>query len=306
MEKENVSYSSDYKKLLDYMYDLIMEYDCRDNTFIYNQDKYHYIFHKNADFTSMDQCFWDMCDHFVVEEDLEKMDMFRSVDIQKRLRNKDYVIKTEIRIKREHDKILWLRLIFVCLPNELNTSIDKVFILFKDCSVEMAEKMTNIMYARVDALTQIWNRRYSEELIGKRIKSNGNGLFVIFDIDNFKNVNDIYGHMTGDELLRKISHIVSERAVEDDVFGRLGGDEFVLYLSGPYADSMNRFTMIMENMKFDYYENETKLKIHCSAGVAVITNSDLTFYDLYEAADKALYDAKKMGKNTYTVHMMEQ
>ena len=170
----------------------------------------------------------------------------------------------------------------------------------------MAEKMTNIMYARVDSLTQIWNRRYAEELISKRIKSYGKGLFIIFDIDNFKNVNDIFGHMTGDDLLRKISQIVSEKATEDDVFGRLGGDEFVLYLCGDYEDSINRFSEIHKNMRFDYYENDNKIEIHCSAGVAVLTSKELTFYDLYEAADKVLYEAKRAGKNTYKIHLMEE
>lgn len=294
---------SSYQKLLDCMYDLVVEYRFHDNAFIYDKTRYQKLFHKDTNFISMDEWFWDMCSNYVFEEDLEKMDMFRAVDVRKRIRNKEYVIKTNIRIHREEDELIWLKLIFALVPNE-NDIIEKVFILMKDCSVEMAEKMTNIMYAQVDSLTQIWNRRYTEELICKRIKSTGNGLFIIFDIDNFKNVNDIFGHMTGDELLRKISHIVSEKATEDDVFGRLGGDEFVLYLSGDSSESLIRFDAIFENMKFDYYENDNKIDIHCSAGAAVISNAELTFNDLYEAADKVLYEAKRAGKNTYKVNMM--
>lgn len=297
---------SSYKKLLDCMYDLVVEYRYNDNAFIFNREKYKELFGKEADFISIDQWFWDMCSNFVIEEDLEKMDMFRAIDVRKRIKNKEYVIKTDIRIRRHEDEIIWLRLIFALLPDKQDASVGNVFILMKDCSVEMAEKMTNIMYARVDSLTQIWNRRYAEELICKRVKANGNGLFIIFDIDNFKNVNDIFGHMTGDELLRKISHIVSEKATEDDVFGRLGGDEFVLYLSGDYEESIARFSEIMENMKFDHYENDTKLNIHCSAGVAVINSKELTFNDLYEASDKVLYEAKRMGKNTFQVNMMDE
>lgn len=294
-----------YRKLLDCMYDLVVEYRFHDNAFIYSKEKYKALFHKEASFLSMDQWFWEMCSSFVIKEDLEKMDMFRAVDVRKRIRNKEYVFQTSIRIKRDPDELVWLRLIFALLPDQKDSSVSKAFILMKDCSVEMAEKMTNIMYARVDSLTQIWNRRYAEELICKRIKTNGNGLFIIFDIDNFKNANDIFGHMTGDELLRKISHIVSEKAQEDDVFGRLGGDEFILYLSGDYEESINRFSEIIENMKFDYYENDTQIKIHCSAGVAVVNRADISFFDLYEAADKVLYEAKRLGKNTYKIDMME-
>ncbi len=297
---------SSYRKLLDCMYDLVIEYNFNDNAFVYSKEKYRKLFGKEEAFISMDQWFWDMCSNFVVEEDLEKMDMFRAVDVRKCINKKEYVIQREIRIKRQEDELVWLRLIFALVPNTQDSSVEKVFILIKDCSAEMAEKMTNIMYARIDSLTQIWNRRYAEELISKRIKANGNGIFVIFDIDNFKSVNDIFGHMTGDELLKKISRIVSEKVTEEDVFGRLGGDEFVLYLSGDRNNCINRFSEIIENMKFDYYENDNQIEIHCSAGVAIVTDKELTFNHLYEAADKVLYEAKRMGKNTYRVHLMEE
>ena len=297
---------SSYRKLLDCMYDLVIEYNFNDNAFVYSKEKYRKLFGKEEAFISMDQWFWDMCSNFVVEEDLEKMDMFRAVDVRKCINKKEYVIRREIRIKRQEDELVWLRLIFALVPNTQDSSVEKVFILIKDCSAEMAEKMTNIMYARIDSLTQIWNRRYAEELISKRIKANGNGIFVIFDIDNFKSVNDIFGHMTGDELLKKISRIVSEKVTEEDVFGRLGGDEFVLYLSGDRNNCINRFSEIIENMKFDYYENDNQIEIHCSAGVAIVTDKELTFNHLYEAADKVLYEAKRMGKNTYRVHLMEE
>lgn len=300
----DVMNDSVYKKYLDYMYDLVIEYRFNDNAFIYSKSKYQALFHNEGDFISIDQWFWDMCSKYVIEEDMEKMDMFRAVDVRKRIKNKDYIIKTHIRIHRDEDEIIWLKLVFALLPNKDETAIENVFILIKDCSVEMAEKMTNIMYARVDSLTQIWNRRYSEELIGKRIKAYGKGVFIIFDIDNFKNVNDIFGHMTGDELLRQISHIVSEKATEDDVFGRLGGDEFVLYLCGDSDKCIDRFAEIHKKMHFDHYENDNKIEIHCSAGVAVIPNADATFYDLYEAADKVLYEAKRLGKNTYKIDPM--
>lgn len=292
-----------YKKLLDVMYDLIIEYSLYDNSFVYSKEKYRQLFHKDSHFISMDQWFWDMCSNCVIEEDLEKMDIFRAADIRKRIKNKDYVLKTEIRIRRDRDEIIWLRLLFVCLPNQQQSTFEKVFILIKDCSAEMAEKMKNIMYARIDALTHIWNRRYAEELICRHVASEGNGLFAIFDIDNFKRVNDIFGHMTGDDLLLKISQIISEKVTEDDVFGRLGGDEFVLYLSGDYYDNLDRFSEIIDSLRFDYDENGTRIKIHCSAGVTVVNNNDLTFSDLYESADKALYEAKGSGKNTYIVNI---
>ena len=194
-------------------------------------------------------------------------------------------------------------LLTVFIPTENKKDVEKVFILVQDYSDTMAERMTNLMYARIDALTQTWNRRYSEELISNRIKSNTSGLFSIFDVDDFKIVNDLFGHITGDQLLKKISHVVSESISEEDVFGRLGGDEFVLYLKGDFDDCLTHFISIMEKLKFNYFENDRKISITCSAGVAKIKGRRTSFTELYESADAALYDAKRSGKSTYKISM---
>ena len=101
------------------MYDLTMEYRFNDNVFLYDKDKYEQLFHRKTEFLNMDQWFWDICSNHVVEEDWEKMDMFRSLDIRRRLKNRDYILKTEVRIKRKKDEIIWLILIFVFLPRFL-------------------------------------------------------------------------------------------------------------------------------------------------------------------------------------------
>lgn len=290
---------SEYRRLLDYMYDFVIEYRINDNALTYSKNKYRELFHKEANFVNMDQWFWDMCSNFVVKQDVEKMDMFRGNDIRKRLKNKDYMFETDIRIKRDRDEIVWLKLNFALVPNENETSIEKTFILMKDYSDEMAEKMTNIMYARMDPLTNIWNRRYAEELIAKKVASKGSGVFAIFDIDHFKSVNDVYGHLTGDELLKEICHIVSERITEDDVFGRLGGDEFVLYLANDDGYGLQRFTDIFESMRFQYSEDNIVMDIHCSAGALLVKDKNSTFDTLYDMADNILYEAKRAGRGMF-------
>lgn len=291
-----------YKKLLGYMNDVIMECDTVNNTFIYDKKAYKDFFHQDTNYSIMDEWFWDFCTYYVHEDDKEKLDMFRDIDVIKRVQNRDLVFQTHVRVKRDNDYI-WIKLTFVLIPSKCNTYVDNIFILIQDYSSAMAERMTNLMYARIDSLTQTWNRRYSEELISKRIKTNGNGLFAIFDVDNFKNVNDSFGHLTGDQLLRKISHVVCENISDDDVFGRMGGDEFILYLKGDFNDCLVHFHAILDNLKFNYYENDQKITITCSAGVARINNRRTNFTELYESADAALYDAKRSGKSIHKISL---
>lgn len=291
-----------YSKLLTYMYDLVIEYKMSDNVLTYSKSKYQELFHKNGNFVSLDQWFWDMCTNFVVEQDLEKMDMFRGNDIRKRLRNKDYVFDTDVRIKRDEGEIVWLKMIFAFVPGENGESIEKVFIMIKDYTEEMSEKMKNIMFARVDALTQIWNRRYTEELINKKIKNSGQGIFIIFDVDNFKTVNDLYGHLTGDDLLKKIAESISKNLSEEEVVGRLGGDEFVMYLSGgDTKEDMEHVSDVLNTIRFSYSENGISMDIHCSAGVTFVKDKNVKFDTLYKEADKALYEAKRAGRNTFRI-----
>lgn len=291
-----------YKKVLSYMNDIIMEYDVSANTFIYDKQAYKDFFHQDTNYTIMDEWFWDLCTYYIHPDDKEKLDMFRDVDLLKRIQNKDLVFQTHVRIKRDEEYI-WTKLAFVLIPTEDEKYMERIFILIQDYSSAMTERMTQLMYARIDSLTQVWNRRYSEELISSRIKSNDNGLFAIFDVDDFKTVNDIFGHITGDQLLRKISHIVCESICDEDVFGRLGGDEFIIYLKGDFDDCLTHFIAIMEKLKFNYYENDSKISITCSAGVARIKGKRTSFNELYESADAALYDAKRSGKAIHKISM---
>ena len=193
-------------------------------------------------------------------------------------------------------------MIFAFVPGENGESVEKVFIMIKDYTEEMSEKMKNIMFARVDALTKIWNRRYTEELINKKIKNSGQGIFIIFDVDNFKTVNDLYGHLTGDDLLKKIAESISKNLSEEEVVGRLGGDEFVMYLSGgDTKEDMEHVSDVLNTIRFSYSENGISMDIHCSAGVTFVKDKNVKFDTLYKEADKALYEAKRAGRNTFRI-----
>lgn len=301
-EAEDTESILKYKKVLTYMNDLILECDVVHNSFIYDKKAYKDFFYKDTNYNIMDEWFWDFCTYNVHEDDKEKLDMFRDIDVIKRIQNKDLVFQTHVRVKRDNEYI-WIKLTFVIIPCDDNKNIERIFILIQDYSSAMAERMTNLMYARIDSLTQTWNRRYSEELISKRVKTNGNGLFAIFDVDNFKTVNDLFGHLTGDQLLRKISHVVCDNITDDDVFGRLGGDEFILYLKGDFDDCLVHFHAILDKLKFNYYENDKKISITCSAGVTRINGRRTTFTELYESADAALYDAKRSGKSIHKISL---
>lgn len=292
-----------YKKLMRNLCDLLIETKAEGDSFVFNEDEYYELFRERRKFTNMDQWFWHLCENFVLEQDLEKLDLFRDSDVEKRLLNDDLVIDTTFRIKREQDEIIWVHMVIAFILDITGETIGDVFIMLSDCTKEMTEKMNNLEFARMDFLTHTWNRRYTEELIEEKMRENKNGIFILFDIDKFKNVNDSYGHLTGDDLLIKICANVADKLYEGDVFGRLGGDEFVLWLAGSgdkEADKI-RIWEIFESTKFHYMEKGVEMDIHCSAGVVFYDEDVSDFEELYARADKAMYQAKGAGRNTIVI-----
>jgi len=128
--------------------------------------------------------------------------------------------------------------------------------------------------------------------------------FKLFDIDFFKKVNDTYGHPYGDEVLREIGKILRTELRGHDIFARYGGEEFVILL--PEAD-VNAAFLVAEKLseviaKRDIVKYEIKSNVTVSFGVAQYDPSMMTSRNqLVEAPDKALYEAKRTGRNTSVI-----
>ncbi|MDG6773038.1 GGDEF domain-containing protein [Thiomicrorhabdus sp. ZW0627] len=162
----------------------------------------------------------------------------------------------------------------------------------------------------LDELTQIANRREINNILSKEInraKRYGHKLsFILFDIDDFKQINDVYGHISGDHVLQKISEIVKSNIRQTDNPGRWGGEEFCLILPEEDLQSGQRLAeklrKIIEISKFDSIPNS----ITCSFGIAEWNEKTPSVDDLINNADKALYRAKRLGKNRVVNYKPEQ
>ncbi|TSC70060.1 MAG: hypothetical protein CEO12_557 [Parcubacteria group bacterium Gr01-1014_46] len=125
--------------------------------------------------------------------------------------------------------------------------------------------------------------------------------FLFFDIDNFKKINDTYGHSYGDEVLREISKVINRSVREGDTVARWGGEEIVACLLGANEqDARDKAQSIRKVIEKLTFTNDV-LNITVSVGVA--TNwKGTTFLELIERADKALYQAKESGRNKVVVY----
>lgn len=172
---------------------------------------------------------------------------------------------------------------------------------------QILEKIKNLsQLAMLDELTKIPNRRYTENVI--KIKLNEYSLnkinfaLVFIDIDNFKHINDNYGHDVGDMVLKAISKTFLNNLSGDDVIGRWGGDEFLAAFSGIEEEGLKMVTeklrMLVENTVVDIKGEH--LKVTISIGAVLVTPED-DLSTLIKKSDTLLYKSKKNGKNCISI-----
>jgi len=161
--------------------------------------------------------------------------------------------------------------------------------------------------ANTDDLTQVFNRRHFFHLAEReleRSRRNGHALAIIlFDIDDFKRVNDDHGHLAGDFVLRETCQACKNIVRPYDVFARFGGEEFIFLL--PDTDE-ERAKAIAERLRYLIFEravtyNGVNVQITISVGIAVFDPRKDSLDDIISRADSALYRAKRMGKNRLEV-----
>jgi diguanylate cyclase (GGDEF)-like protein len=157
----------------------------------------------------------------------------------------------------------------------------------------------------IDGLTPAYNYRYFQETLVREIhrhqRSGHEMALGMLDIDNFKRINDTFGHPVGDEILRGMVEELMKKARDTDVVARYGGEEFAIIFPDTPAssarDAANRLREVIERREFVMPQLRRGLRVTASMGVAVFPLNGRTPTDLIARADAALYFAKKNGKN---------
>lgn len=158
--------------------------------------------------------------------------------------------------------------------------------------------------AKVDLLTHLYNKITTENEINAVLKASPEQEHILFiiDIDNFKMVNDKFGHHFGDGVLRDISSDINQCFRKNDILGRLGGDEFVVLMKNCEDDMViteiaKKLCTLLQKI---YIKDNERVSISASIGIATYPYNGKTYEELYKMADRALYISKRKGKNCFT------
>jgi diguanylate cyclase (GGDEF)-like protein len=159
-----------------------------------------------------------------------------------------------------------------------------------------------------DALTGLPNRRLLMEHLTRDVETSKRDKKILavlmLDLDNFKEINDQYGHHIGDQVLIKVAHRLQYLLRKCDVIARLGGDEFVIPI--PHIRTVEQAQIvaakIIEAFKEPLQVENARLTVSLSIGIAIFPENAGDPFELLKAADKAMYHAKESGKGRYCLY----
>ncbi len=200
--------------------------------------------------------------------------------------------------QRLHQKINLADSALVAINDQLRgrtTDLEKALIL--------VEKL-----ATTDSLTSLPNRRYFDDQIDNifaRAKRHDEALsLILLDIDFFKHINDTFGHAAGDLVLLELAKLIKPRIRETDIMARLGGDEFALLLDHTHiSDAKMLADLILTKIReHEFIYNDEYISVSLSMGISHISPDITDIESLYSSADKALYEAKRCGRDQATTY----
>ncbi|MEG1912065.1 MAG: EAL domain-containing protein [Cloacibacillus sp.] len=170
----------------------------------------------------------------------------------------------------------------------------------------MLSKMRQLaLEARLDQLTGLYNRAEMERRVQEFFcgQEGENAIFFMLDIDNFKNINDLYGHDRGDEVIKMVSAKLRELFRDDDFICRMGGDEFAVFMKARMDEA--HLSRRLEQMCARLRASVEDTEISCSIGASIAPEHGTGYQTLYHNSDMALLTAKRLGKNRWKIYGTE-
>lgn len=199
---------------------------------------------------------------------------------------------TELRIKSQSGHFLWYGCQYRVLE-DAHKGLSLVVGKLVDITDQRSREQKLEENARRDVLTGTYNKA-GEDMIDELLVEHPQGVLMMLDVDKLKEINDTYGHNTGDYALAKLGALLNETFRKEDIVARVGGDEFVAFLPGPldYMAVKERIDEMLSSIRAISIGEHGNI-LSASAGLAFAPKDGTTYQELYIAADKAMYIEKQ-------------
>lgn len=284
-----------YRILAEISNDILFEYDIFSDEMVY-ADKFTENFGRKCRIERFAE----------LKEELQyvyKEDVFAFEGFCKLLGGEKQKLEAEYRMKRMSGEYVWC---YVCGQTIYDAMNNPIRIVGKLSNIDIQKREVEKLQfkAEMDAMTRIYNKVATRERINTFInnsrKQDKHALLIV-DMDNFKKINDTFGHLKGDEVLKDGVGHLKNMFRGDDIIGRIGGDEFVVFMSNVTSreDIVNKAKSIGQAFLKTYSEDGIDVTVSASIGISIYPMDGGDYEELLDKSDKALYEVKKNGKNGY-------
>lgn len=205
-------------------------------------------------------------------------------------------------------KTLWYRAYLASFAS-VDGNVFKIVGSFKNISKEVKEREVLSKKANVDFMTGLLNKNAMEKQVKERLLQKTTKPFralLIIDADKFKRINDSLGHLAGDAVIQYIAKQIKKNFSSEDLVGRIGGDEFMVFLeAGSREEAIEKVVKVNKAVREPFTVEGINLQMSCSIGVVFEPENGTDYETIFSAADQALYDVKRSGRDHYALHVIK-
>ncbi len=283
-----------YRMIMEQTDDIIFEYDTQDKTYFHTSN-----FKKNFGYEPTKTGFLGSLEYDYVYPD----DVLRFAELYERMRRDRKLVEGDIRIINSEGEYLWTR-IYMLGVFDRDGKIAKVIGKIVNIDEKKKELQQLKEMAVTDSATGVYNKQTTEELIKNFLCGEGKygkHAMMVIDIDDFKAINDDYGHRVGDAVISALGSELNRAFRATDIKGRIGGDEFMILMKDIEELDLiiTKAKTVCEKFKNFSLDENKRIGFSSSIGIAIYDLDGGTYEELYEAADRALYNCKNEQKGTY-------
>ena len=287
-----------YEIILAQTENVLFEWDMRTDTISFS-DTWEQIF----GFEPISGQVWHHLEHgsFFHPDDVEILG-----DAVSNLKNGSDYEMVEVRIATSKARYLWCRFRASAIRNDAG-ELEKICGIIININAEKKSSQALQDRAERDALTRLLNkyagRKQAEEYFARHAQGVSCALLMI-DLDNFKPINDRYGHLFGDTVLTQVAQLLKKMFRNQDIIARVGGDEFMVLMRGVTDPNLlqERCRQLTDLFRSTFGHLNEENPLSCSVGIALSPRHGNSYMELFQRADQALYHAKAQGKNCFAFY----
>ena len=294
MENEIMLVNERYRMLEEVSNDIVLDYDVKKQQFEIPECYLKFAENKSVKYAGTEELYGA-----IHPDDRERFQKMFETALQREMKG-----TAEYRLRqggKESGKYAYFRTYYQSIA-DYDGKISHIIGRSYDISTERAVREKLLREVQLDPLTRIYNKTASGEIVDAFLEKSTQGTHVLYviDIDDFKKINDTFGHTVGDMVISDIATLIREQFTDEAVVGRVGGDEFMVFVKDTsLQEAEAKAEQLCTNVQKTLSGDGAVIVVTLSVGMAVTGKDGYDYSTLFERADHAMYHIKKNGKNHY-------